>query len=326
MREEANRMLFQVAELVRTRAPGKIVEAAFMQFGKPDFFEGAGECIRQGAKTIVIHPYFLAAGDHVTKDVPEMVARISKDHPSVRFVFSKPLGIHDALASVVVDRVYEAIEAPPAVTGRPDLPPDRIESESLSIVETELGKASLPPGELAVLKRVIHATADFSFASTLRFHPKAVQAGVKAIRSGKHILVDIRMLEAGINVETLARHGGRVVCRLSDSDIRDTARESGRTRTEMAIERGLSENVGIVAIGNAPTALFRVMSLMDENPEGGALPDLVVGVPVGFVNAAESKDILSQKPYPFITSLGRKGGTPVAAAIVNALLKLADES
>ncbi len=319
-------MLFRVADLVRTRVPGKIVEAAFMQFGKPDFFEGAEKCIKGGAQTIVIHPYFLAAGDHVTKDVPEMVTQISKAHPSVRFVFSKPLGIHDALASVVVDRVYEAMESEPPASGRPDVPPDAIESESLSIVEAELGKTSLPPAELAVLKRVIHATADFSFSNSLCFHPEAIKAGVKAIKAGKNILVDIRMLEMGINASALGRHGGRVVCHLADPDVTDRARESGSTRTEIAIEKGFSDNIGIVAVGNAPTALFRVMNLMERPSLGSYLPDLLVGVPVGFVNAAESKNLLSEKPYPFITTLGRKGGTPVAAAIVNALLKLAEES
>ena len=321
MREEANRMLHKVAELVKPRLPGMTVEAAFMQFGKPDFFDGVSALIKTGVTSIVVHPYFLSAGDHVTKDIPEMIEKATKDHPGVSIVFSRPLGLHDALASVVADRVHEAMgfEAPPTGNLR-TVAAESIEAESFRIIETELGPTPHTPQERAVLVRVIHATGDFSFASNLRFHSKAVESALRAIRAGRNILADVRMLEAGISTNLLSKFGGRVVCKLGAPEIEARARAEGKTRTETAIELGLKENIGIVAIGNAPTALARVVDLVDR---GVFAPDLVVGVPVGFVNAAESKQMLISKPWPHIAALGRKGGTPVAAAIVNALIRLA---
>lgn len=195
-----------------------------------------------------------------------------------------------------------------------------IERESFRIIEAELGGHALPPATFALVRRVIHATGDFAFADTLQFHPGAITAGLAAIRGGKNILVDVRMAAAGISAPLLARHGGRVLCRVGEEAVAARAAAAGRTRSEVAMEEALGDNVGIVAIGNAPTALLTVMAMIDR---GMAAPGLVIGVPVGFVNAAESKDILAGQRYPFITSLGRKGGTPVAVALVNALLRLA---
>lgn len=201
--------------------------------------------------------------------------------------------------------------------------PEAIEAESFRIIEAELGPTAFGPEEFAVVRRVIHATGDFSFAEAMRFHPRAIQAGVAALRSGRNILTDVNMVAAGLSRGMLARWGGEVYCRVADREVADSARERGITRSEAAMEQGLDENIGVVAIGNAPTALLKVMELIDRGEVPP--PALVVGVPVGFVNAAESKDLLSRKDYPFITALGRKGGSPVAAAIVNALLRLADQ-
>jgi precorrin-8X/cobalt-precorrin-8 methylmutase len=201
--------------------------------------------------------------------------------------------------------------------------PTEIEAESFRIIEAELGpekRSSFSEAEFAIVRRCIHATGDFAFADTIRFGGEAVAAGLSAIRAGKNILVDVRMAASGISRGLLERFGGRVICRVGDAEVAEKARDAGRTRSEMAVEMAAADNIGIVAIGNAPTALLRVMELIDA---GTWQPDLVIGVPVGFVNAAESKDILAGRNYPFITALGRKGGTPVAVATVNALLRLA---
>ena len=201
--------------------------------------------------------------------------------------------------------------------------PDEIEAESFRIIETELDsglRARFSPDEFAVVRRCIHATGDFSFAETMRFHARAVAAGVSALRAGRNVLVDVNMAAAGISRRLLARLGGRVVCRIGEPETADRARARGWTRSETAMEMAADDNIGIVAVGNAPTALLRVMELVGR---GVLNPDLVIGVPVGFVNAAESKEILAGKEYPFITALGRKGGTPVAVAAVNALIRLA---
>ena len=200
--------------------------------------------------------------------------------------------------------------------------PEEIEAESFRIIEHELGPTGHGPAEFAVVRRVIHATGDFGFSENLRFHPEAISAGLAAIRAGKNILVDVTMVAAGISKGLLGKWGGAVLCKVGDPGVAAAAKQQGRTRSEVAIATMAQENVGIVAIGNAPTALLQVMALIEQ---GLFMPDLVIGVPVGFVNAAESKAILAAKPYPFITAMGRKGGSPVAAATVNALLRLAEE-
>ncbi len=197
-----------------------------------------------------------------------------------------------------------------------------IEAASFRIIERELGPTGHAPAEFAVVRRVIHATGDFAFSDTLRFHPAAVEAGLAAIRAGKDILVDVTMVAAGISKGLLGKWGGTVLCEVGDPEIAAEAKRLGRTRSEVAITAMARENIGIVAIGNAPTALLRVMQMIDQ---GAFRPALVIGVPVGFVNAAESKAMLAAKTYPFITAVGRKGGSPVAAATVNALLRLAGE-
>ncbi|MEW6426907.1 MAG: precorrin-8X methylmutase [Thermodesulfobacteriota bacterium] len=201
-----------------------------------------------------------------------------------------------------------------------NIAPADIERESFRIIEEELGEHDFSPETFALVRRVIHATGDFSFADNLHFHPEAIRAGLAAIRGGKNILVDVTMAAAGISTGLLARHGGRVVCRVADPEVAARATALGRTRSEVAMEEAMAEQIGIVAVGNAPTALLAVMAMIEGDL---AAPDLVIGVPVGFVNAAESKEILAGKTYPFITSLGRKGGTPVAVALINALLRLA---
>jgi len=189
------------------------------------------------------------------------------------------------------------------------------------MIEAELGPHSFTAEQFALVRRVIHATGDFAFADSIRFGPEAVTAGLQAIRAGKNILTDVQMAASGISKALLAGHGGRVICRVSDQESAELAAAKGWTRSEAAMELAARDNIGIVAIGNAPTALLRVMAMLAE-ARPGFRPELVIGVPVGFVNAAESKEILAEQPYPFITALGRKGGTPVAVAMVNALLRL----
>lgn len=203
--------------------------------------------------------------------------------------------------------------------------PQAIEGESFRIIEDEferqtgLFQKDIDPGQFAIIRRVIHATGDFSFARLLHFHPHGIEAGCEAIRSGKNILTDVNMAAAGISKTLLTVFGGEVICKVAEPEIARLALDRGLTRSQTAIEEGMLENVGIVAIGNAPTALITIMKLIEE---GKISPDLIVGVPVGFVNAPESKEILLEQDYPFITCEGRKGGTTVSVAIVNALLRL----
>ncbi len=202
--------------------------------------------------------------------------------------------------------------------------PTDIEAESFRIISNEIGSHDFDPATFKVVQRVIHATGDFNFAGNMRFSPRAVTRAMELIRAGKNILTDVNMVAAGISKGMLASFGGTVSCYVANKEVAEIAKESTKTRSEVAIKKGLEDNVGIIAVGNAPTALLAAMDLLTSIP-----PEewpLIIGVPVGFVNASESKALLAETEYPFITSLGRKGGSPVAAAICNALIRLAKET
>ncbi len=195
-----------------------------------------------------------------------------------------------------------------------------IERKSMELIERELGPTSFSPNELDVLKRIIHATADFDFAKNIRFHEDAVDAGIDAIRKGSPIITDTQMAVAGISKRLLPVKDTMVMSPMGTDECRQLAGQMGGTQAEAAMEIASRLDPGIVAIGNAPTALIR---LLDMVRDGRIRPRLIIGVPVGFVNAKESKDALLDSPVPFITTLGRKGGTPVAVAAVNAIIRLA---
>lgn len=199
------------------------------------------------------------------------------------------------------------------------IPPDEIERRSFAIIEAEIGVPPFAGVEWEIARRMIHASADFSITANLLFHPRAVDAGIAAIQNGAAFVVDVAMLAAGITAKRRERFGNRVECLLCREETAVLAKERGVTRTAVATEFALKEHPGAVfVVGNAPTALLK---LLEEVNAGAAPPALVVGMPVGFVNAAESKALLAaQDRIPFITLSGRKGGSPLAAACVNALL------
>ena len=196
--------------------------------------------------------------------------------------------------------------------------PEEIERASMAIIGREMGDWAGPAENLPILKRVIHTTADFDFVRNLLFSPNAVRLGREALRRGVAVVTDTAMAAAGIGKPAAARWGVSVVCRMADPDVRDEALRRGVTRAVVSMERAAAETPdAIFAIGNAPTALIRLCELVRE---GRARPSLVVGVPVGFVNVVESKEMLAATDVPHIAAMGRKGGSPVASAIVNALL------
>ncbi|MFH1563766.1 MAG: precorrin-8X methylmutase [Nitrospirota bacterium] len=310
---EANKILKQMALLVKELGDIPMVEIAFLQFVKPDFFDAISTCVSNGATKIIVHPYFLCKGRHFEEDLIEMIGEAQKRYAEIEFVLTEPLGVHENIARVVLERANKEIK------GVKILKPHEIEERSFEIITEELGETNFRDIELPIVKRVIHATGDFEFDRNMRFHPEAVEAGIRAIKKGMNILVDVQMVKAGINKGILEEYGGRVICRLSEPEIKEKSHALEKTRSSVAIELGAKENIGIVAIGNAPTALYKVMKLIRDTD---FKPELVIGVPVGFVKAVESKEVLLYMKYPFITSLGRKGGSSVAVAIVNALLRM----
>lgn len=196
--------------------------------------------------------------------------------------------------------------------------PADIEKRSFAIITEELGGRTFPEGVAEVVKRVIHTSADFDYADNLCFSPDAVERAKAALEAGATIVTDTNMALAGISKPTLAKLGGRAVCLMADEDVAREAKERGVTRATVSMEHAAKlDGPLIFAIGNAPTALIRLHELIGE---GAVSPALVIGVPVGFVNVVESKELFIGGETPYIIARGRKGGSNVAAAIVNALL------
>ncbi len=295
------------------------VSVAYLQFGKPDLRECIRTAVDDGARKIIIHPYFLTSGMHVTKDIPMIIEEAKGLYPHVEFLYTEPLGFHERLVEIIKDRIKGYLR------------PHEIEERSLEIIEEETDMKNIPFEEKEILKRVVHATADPEFINNMVISSEAIKTGTEAIRAGKDILVDVEMVRAGISKRLLQEFGIKVHCYIDDEDVIRASEATGRTRAEIAMEKALNENnnIGIVAIGNAPTALLKVIEFLNRssvNSSTSALslqPVLVIGVPVGFVKALESKVLLSAQRFPFITNLSRKGGSAVAAATVNALLKMA---
>ena len=195
--------------------------------------------------------------------------------------------------------------------------PNEIEKRSMEIIEGEL-KADIPEENRAVVKRVIHCTADFDYADNLAFSDGAVEKALNALREGCDIVTDTQMARSGINKAAAAKLGCEIHCFMSDPDVAETAKSRGCTRAVASMEKAAKlERPLIFAIGNAPTALLRLRELINA---GEITPKLVVGVPVGFVNIIESKNAIMETDVPYIVARGRKGGSNVAAAVINALM------
>lgn len=196
--------------------------------------------------------------------------------------------------------------------------PEEIEKRSFEMIGEELGDVRLDPVLEPVIKRVIHTTADFEYLENLKFSEDAVLKGMEALIKGAVIVTDTQMARAGINKSTLEALGGEAFCFMADEDVAAAAKANGTTRATASMDKAAElDRPVIFAIGNAPTALVRIYELIRE---GRLKPELIIGVPVGFVNVVESKELIMELDIPYIVARGRKGGSNVAAAICNAML------
>jgi len=209
-----------------------------------------------------------------------------------------------------------------ALPGGTILPAD-IETRSFAIIRSELLRPLDPAYEQVVL-RVIHTTADFEYMDSMAFSDGVMDIAVAALRAGMSIVSDTNMVKAGVDKTRLAAFGGEAQCFMADEDVATSARANGTTRAVAAVDKAAEMAAPcIFAIGNAPTALLRICEL---HASGKLSPALVIGVPVGFVSVVEAKETLMQSGIPYIVARGRKGGSNIAAAICNALLRMAGES
>ncbi len=319
------------------------VLAASLQFNKPTLGECCRELAAAGARRVVVAPYFLFNGNHLMKDIPEELERLRLELPGTEFILADSLGTDDLLVEVLarrtlakMDKLGEGDSADKAANddaadtaGRSGetftggaaaaIARHPIEVESFEIIDSLLEPADAGDPQYQVIRRVVHTTGDPSLARAMYFSAAAIGAGVEAIAAGAGIYCDVNMVAAGIQ-PTTSILGLEVTCLVADPASAELAEREGITRGAAALRLAAPTLDGaIVAIGNSPTALFELLRLVEEQ---GLRPALVVGVPVGFVGAAESKEALAASAIPCITLPGNRGGSTVAAAIVNALMRL----
>ncbi|KAA8787763.1 precorrin-8X methylmutase [Paenibacillus polysaccharolyticus] len=199
--------------------------------------------------------------------------------------------------------------------------PQEIEGKSFEMITEELGEHPFTDEQYPVVQRVIHASADFELGRSMVFHPDAIQAGIAALRAGQSVIADVQMIQAGVSKDRIRGFGGDVHVHISDPDVMEEAKRLNTTRAIISTRKATQMyDGGIYAIGNAPTALLELIRLVKE---GEAKPGLIIGMPVGFVSAAESKDELRKLDIPFITNIGRKGGSTIVVAALNAISLMA---
>ncbi|MHB8767195.1 MAG: precorrin-8X methylmutase [Deferrisomatales bacterium] len=312
---DANAAFEELVAAAATRLPGVAVAPAHLSMAEPGVEARAAELVAGGARRLVLLPYFLLGSSHVRDDLPRQAGALRAAHPGVEVEVLPCLQGDPALEDLVVDRVAALLSDPAEL---PETGPE-IEALSHRIIDRRLARAGLPPGEAAVVRRVVHATADFSFAETLWFHPEAVARGVEALRAKAPVVCDVQMLAHGVT-----RAASEVLCAIGDPDVAEAARRHGTTRAAAAMAKLAPRLEGaVVAVGNAPTALWKLMEMARR---GGPRPALIVGLPVGFVGARESKLALIASGLVSIANTSPRGGSPVAAAAVNALALLAREA
>ena len=300
-----------------------VVAWAALQFNHPTFEESAASLVARGVKSIVVVPYFLFSGRHIQEDIPEVIKRLTDRYPGLAFSVTRALGDKELFIPQIIKRISEVTPDLWTAIQLASVPPATIEHRSMEIIERLLSQElKFRNGEKAIVKRVIHACGDPQVAELINFSPEAVSSGIDAIENGRPIFTDVRMVATGINSHIAEACGCLVMCGLDE--VGDDNNSSGNsTRAATSIRYlGARLHDAIVAIGNAPTALLALIDLIDNY---GVRPALVVGMPVGFVQAKESKEELMKRDVPYITVIGTRGGSSMAAATVNALLKIASE-
>jgi precorrin-8X/cobalt-precorrin-8 methylmutase len=263
-------------------------------------------------------PYFLFSGRHITEHIPGVIEGLKSRYPEVQFITANTLGNDELFISRVAGRIEEAVPELALNFWPPPTSPEDIERQSMEIIERFLPPSpKISADERLIVKHIVHAGGDLQLASLVMFSPQAVSSGLRAIAEGSPVFTDVRMVAAGINRQLAG------ACPVSCAMDETKGLKPNPTRAASAMRHlGKRLNGAIVAIGNAPTALLALLDLIDND---GVRPALVVGMPVGFVQAKESKDALTKRDIPYVTIAGTRGGSALAVATVNTLLKIAGE-
>ena len=326
--------LEKLADILRKRSTFKIVEIAFMIRNTPTITEAIDTLAKKNIRKIVLVPAFLAPGVHTTQEIPELIGVKEKEPmlkaQGIELVYGEPLGSDERIAEILEEKALKALgqeikKDAEVVDAYSIAASSKIVNTSMKLIREAIGSelAKAPKDQVPIIERVVHTTADPEFAKLLAISDDAVKAGVAAIKAGAKIVTDVKMVKAGINEARLKKFGGKVYTYMNDERAVKLANAESLTRAAAAMRLAIKDDLdgGIVLIGNAPTAAFE---LAEQVKKGLVKPALIVAVPVGYVGAAESKEMVAKLPIPFIITKGRKGGSTIAVAVFNALLSMAE--
>jgi precorrin-8X/cobalt-precorrin-8 methylmutase len=320
---EVPKTLRRLADGVKPLIPTEAeVIGAALQFNQPTLEEAVKTLAGHGAQRIVVMPYFLFPGRHITEDIPQIIAKLEHRYPEIQFTVTSTLGAGELFTGLVAKRIVACLPELSPGAQIADTSPQAIEQQSMEIVVRLVPSLqNMSQEEQAVVKRVVHASGDPQVAGLMKLSASAIPDGLSALVQGNPIFSDVHMVSAGINRQLVEACGCSLYCALDEINGPPKGREQDTTRAAAAMYRlGKRIDGAIAAIGNAPTALLALLVLIDNEE---IKPALIVGMPVGFVQAKESKEELMKRHVPYITVVGTRGGSAMAAAAVNALLKMA---
>ena len=310
-REEANNAFSELTTKVAARLNSNNILPTFFSIKRPNIMDQMDKLAQQGIKRVIMLPYFLGNGQHIRADIPAQLEQCNERYPEIEIEFLSTLQGEPGVEDVLTERLMPYISKDTPLPGLGS----EIAKLSHSIIDRRLSYDKSDDQAKAVVRRIIHATADFSFAESIRIAPDAIERGCDALDAGCPIICDVNMVKAG-----MTSVDNEILCEIKADDVIDAAKEKGMTRAAAAMEKLRGQLQGsIVVIGNAPTALFKVMEIAAN---GGPKPALVIGIPVGFVGARESKLALIDSGLSYITNTNFRGGSPVAAAALNAVAYL----
>lgn len=330
--------LEKLADILRERSAFRLVEIAFMIRNTPTIPEAIDTLAEKGVSKIVLVPVFLAAGVHTTQEIPEMIEVKDKQSQlssrGIQLFYGEPIGADECIAVILEEKALKALgddwehrHAPfkgTPITAYPATS-TKIYDQSMKLIHPEIQDVldKAPKNQIPIIERVVHTTADPEFAKLLVISPSAVEAGVTAIKAGAKVITDTKMIRAGIHEARVQLFGGEILTYIDDPRASKAAAEEGVTRSTAAVRLAVKDDAdgAIFLIGNAPTAAFE---LAEQVKQGKAKPALIVAVPVGYVGAEESKEVIAQLPVPYMITRGRKGSSTIAVAIFNALLAMAE--
>ncbi len=326
--------LEKLADILRSRSKFKTVEIAFMIRDTPTIAEAIDAMAKKDLSKIVLVPAFLAPGVHTTQEIPELIG-VKEKQPNLKtlgieLVYGEPIGSDERIADILEEKALKALgqevkKDSEVVDAYSVAEAGKIVDKSMMLIREAIGDdlAKLPKDKVPIVERVVHTTADPEFAKILIISDDAVEAGVKAIKAGAKVVSDVKMIRAGINDARLKKFGSKISTYMNDERTMDLAKKESLTRSAAAMRLAIKDGLdgAIVLIGNAPTAAFE---LADQIKMGKVKPALIVAVPVGFVGAAESKEVVAKLPVPYVITRGRKGGSTIAVAVFNALLSMAE--